>query len=353
MSSRPCAGCSPTAFGAARCTPRRWSSRTSPSAPPSTCPSAWSAARPPPGEALEAEVAEAIGDGVLLHPPFARVAPRHGATVGRPWILGPMAAFNLLGLPATEVPLGLNERGLPLGVQVAAAAGQDHLTIAVAIELERAFGGWVPPAVRRRRRCEGRCQVGEAGGGTRPIPRESEAVFASLDVLSTVSVRNASSEGRSEAEPPTPYLTASCSAAAQGRRPYSTVSSPSMPWSRVVADRAVHLVGAGRQVELERLAVAGLQVGGDLLDPVALDLEVVDRLAVVDDVDRDRAGGRRRGIGVERELGLADRDRLAATARVGAGRRLLGGRLLARRGRSPRRRRRRRRGRAGSRAGLR
>ena len=96
-------------------------------------------------EALEAEVSDAIGDGVLLHPPFARVAPRHGATVGRPWILGPMAAFNLLGLPATEVPLGLNERGLPLGVQVAAGAGQDHLTIAVAIELERAFGGWVPP----------------------------------------------------------------------------------------------------------------------------------------------------------------------------------------------------------------
>jgi len=95
--------------------------------------------------ALEAEVAEAIGDGVLLHPPFARVAPRHGATTGRPWILGPMAVFNLLGLPVTEVPLGLNQRGLPLGVQVAAAHGADHRSVAVALELERAFGGWVPP----------------------------------------------------------------------------------------------------------------------------------------------------------------------------------------------------------------
>jgi fatty acid amide hydrolase 2 len=94
---------------------------------------------------LEAEVEEAIGDGVLLHPPFARVAPRHGGTVGRPWILGPMAAFNLLGLPATEIPLGLNQRGLPLGVQAAAARGHDHLSVAVAVELERAFGGWVPP----------------------------------------------------------------------------------------------------------------------------------------------------------------------------------------------------------------
>jgi fatty acid amide hydrolase 2 len=96
--------------------------------------------------ALEAEVEDAIGDGVLLHPPFARVAPRHGGTVGRPWIIAPMASFNLLGLPATAVPLGLNPRGLPLGVQVAADRGRDDLTIAVAIELERAFGGWVPPA---------------------------------------------------------------------------------------------------------------------------------------------------------------------------------------------------------------
>ena len=100
--------------------------------------------------AAEREVAErvteAIGDGVLLHPPFARVAPRHGRTVGRPWMLAPTALFNLIGLPVTEVPLGLNEAGLPLGVQVAAGRDRDHVAIAVAIELERAFGGWVPPA---------------------------------------------------------------------------------------------------------------------------------------------------------------------------------------------------------------
>ena len=96
-------------------------------------------------KALGEEVAETIGDGVLLHPPFARVAPRHGRTIGRPWVLGPMAAFNLLGLPATAVPLGLNEKGLPLGVQVVAGRDRDHVAIAVAQELERAFGGWVPP----------------------------------------------------------------------------------------------------------------------------------------------------------------------------------------------------------------
>jgi len=95
--------------------------------------------------AIAAEVEDAIGDGVLLHPPFSRVAPRHGRTIGRPWTLAPMALFNMLGLPVTQVPLGLNERGLPLGVQVAAGRDRDHVAIAVAIELERAFGGWAAP----------------------------------------------------------------------------------------------------------------------------------------------------------------------------------------------------------------
>jgi fatty acid amide hydrolase 2 len=97
---------------------------------------------------LEREVSAMLGDGLLLHHPFPRVAPRHNATVGRPWVITAAAAFNLLGLPVTQVPLGLGRRGLPLGVQVAAAPGNDHLTIAAALELERACGGWVDPQAR-------------------------------------------------------------------------------------------------------------------------------------------------------------------------------------------------------------
>ena len=96
-------------------------------------------------KSLEAEIAATIGDGVLLHPPHPRVAPRHGRTVGRPWLLAPTALFNLLGMPATQVPLGLGRRGLPVGVQAAAARDNDHVAIAVAMELERTLGGWVPP----------------------------------------------------------------------------------------------------------------------------------------------------------------------------------------------------------------
>jgi fatty acid amide hydrolase 2 len=94
---------------------------------------------------LIAELTDAVGDGVLLHPAHPRPAPKHGRTVGRLWLLTPTAVFNLAGLPVSEVPLGLSESGLPLGVQVAGGPGRDHVSIAVALELERVFGGWVPP----------------------------------------------------------------------------------------------------------------------------------------------------------------------------------------------------------------
>jgi fatty acid amide hydrolase 2 len=99
------------------------------------------------GKALAREVEDVIGDGVLLHPPHPRVAPKHGRTTCRPWVATPTAVFNLLGLPATQVPLGLNAAGLPLGVQVVAGMDRDHVAISVALELERRFGGWVPPAL--------------------------------------------------------------------------------------------------------------------------------------------------------------------------------------------------------------
>ncbi len=91
---------------------------------------------------------ETVGDGVLLYPPFPRLVPKHRHTLGQPWLATNTAIFNLYGLPATQVPLGLGSAGLPLGVQVVAAPGHDHVCVAVALELERAFGGWVDPAAR-------------------------------------------------------------------------------------------------------------------------------------------------------------------------------------------------------------
>lgn len=95
--------------------------------------------------ALADELRETIGGGVLLHAAYPSPAPRHRRTYGRPWLMAPTAVFNLAGVPVTEVPMGLSAAGLPLGVQVAAPHGADHLSIAVALELEAVFGGWAPP----------------------------------------------------------------------------------------------------------------------------------------------------------------------------------------------------------------
>jgi fatty acid amide hydrolase 2 len=95
--------------------------------------------------ALGRELQDAIGDGVMLYPSFERTAPRHYVPLAMPFSSGYTGLFNVLRMPATQVPLGLSRAGLPLGVQVAARAGNDHLTIAVAQLLERACGGWVPP----------------------------------------------------------------------------------------------------------------------------------------------------------------------------------------------------------------
>ena len=99
------------------------------------------------GKAMAQEVEAVLEGGVMLHPPHPRVAPKHGRTVGRPWIISTTAVFNLLGLPVTQVPLGLNPAGVPLGVQVVGGMDDDHVTIAAALELERRFGGWVPPRI--------------------------------------------------------------------------------------------------------------------------------------------------------------------------------------------------------------
>ncbi|MBX3229488.1 MAG: amidase [Labilithrix sp.] len=98
------------------------------------------------GRELRAELDALLGDdGVLLFPSYPTVAPRHIVPLLVPlkWVY--TAIFNVLELPVTQVPLGLDERDLPVGVQVAAAHGADHRTIAVALALEQAIGGWTPP----------------------------------------------------------------------------------------------------------------------------------------------------------------------------------------------------------------
>lgn len=98
------------------------------------------------GDALRSALIEAIGaDGVLLFPPYTRTAPKHNWPMATPFDFAYCGIFNVLGFPVTQVPLGLNRHGLPLGVQVVGIPGNDAVTIAVARALEQQFGGWVPP----------------------------------------------------------------------------------------------------------------------------------------------------------------------------------------------------------------
>ncbi len=98
------------------------------------------------GRRVRAEFEAELGDtGILLMPTHPRAAPRHGAPLTRPLDFAFTGIFNVIEAPATAVPMGLGREGLPLGIQVAARPGNDRLTLAAALLLEEAFGGWVPP----------------------------------------------------------------------------------------------------------------------------------------------------------------------------------------------------------------
>lgn len=86
---------------------------------------------------------------VLIHPSFPCAAPRHLRPLLMPAHFIYSAIFNVLELPATQVPMGLSPAGLPVGVQLIARHGLDHLTIAAACALEQDAGGWVPPWTTR------------------------------------------------------------------------------------------------------------------------------------------------------------------------------------------------------------
>lgn len=84
-------------------------------------------------------------DGVLFFPTYPEPADLHYRVFYNFLNCGYLTTFNALGLPVTACPLGLTDKGLPVGFQIAANRCNDHLTIAVAREFEKAFGGWVPP----------------------------------------------------------------------------------------------------------------------------------------------------------------------------------------------------------------
>lgn len=92
------------------------------------------------------ELTKLLGDdGVLIYHSSPRTAPFHYYPLFKIGDFHYFSIFNVLKVPATQVPTGLSSTGLPLGIQIVAARNCDRLCLAVAEELEKAFGGWVPP----------------------------------------------------------------------------------------------------------------------------------------------------------------------------------------------------------------
>uniref|UniRef100_A0A183C9R0 Amidase domain-containing protein n=1 Tax=Globodera pallida TaxID=36090 RepID=A0A183C9R0_GLOPA len=98
-------------------------------------------------EKLRTQMANLLGqNGVLLTPVWPTSAPFHHMEPFTSFNIQYTLLVNVLGFPALAVPVGKSSStNMPLGVQLIAAPFNEALLIAVARELERAFGGWVKP----------------------------------------------------------------------------------------------------------------------------------------------------------------------------------------------------------------
>uniref|UniRef100_A0A034VWY8 Fatty-acid amide hydrolase 2 n=1 Tax=Bactrocera dorsalis TaxID=27457 RepID=A0A034VWY8_BACDO len=97
-------------------------------------------------EVLKSTFARMLGDyGVLLFPTFPVPALHTDSSLLALWNVDYAMIFNIIGFPATHIPMGRDGDGLPVGFQVVAAPYRDKLCFQIARELEAAFGGWVIP----------------------------------------------------------------------------------------------------------------------------------------------------------------------------------------------------------------
>jgi len=95
------------------------------------------------GEEVKKFFLDILGEnGVLIFPSFPLITPLPEQVLVSPFSIMFTGLFNAFEFPSTQVPLGLNDKGLPIGLQVISRPGNDKITIAVALALEKEFGGW-------------------------------------------------------------------------------------------------------------------------------------------------------------------------------------------------------------------
>ena len=83
---------------------------------------------------------------VILCPAYIHAALPHGESIRDENFPGfsHTMAFNVAGWPGVVVRCGESSTGLPIAVQVVAAAWREDIALRVALWLEAAFGGWKP-----------------------------------------------------------------------------------------------------------------------------------------------------------------------------------------------------------------
>lgn len=96
---------------------------------------------------FKAELEETLGDdGVLVMPTLPTVAYKHNVSLLKTPDIRFTSLFNMLQLPVSHATIRLDKKHrMPYGVSIAAKQYNDPLTIAIAEEIELAFGGWTPP----------------------------------------------------------------------------------------------------------------------------------------------------------------------------------------------------------------
>lgn len=95
---------------------------------------------------LQAEMDAYLGrNGIIVMPTLPNPAPLHGGTLKTPFDIAYTGIWNVLEVPVTSVPMGFNAAGVPVGVQIIGARGNDDLTIGIAEILQSASAGWTSP----------------------------------------------------------------------------------------------------------------------------------------------------------------------------------------------------------------
>jgi amidase len=81
----------------------------------------------------------------ILCPVSSSTEMQHGSTYDRLSRFSYTMTFNLTGWPAAVVRAGTSERGMPIGVQIAARPWREDVALALAKVLQDELGGWQPP----------------------------------------------------------------------------------------------------------------------------------------------------------------------------------------------------------------